>query len=79
MVINTSKGQFKDLFDVRVLAKPPFQKFEVLANSDITLSENPVDLIMGFVLFLLIKLFYLINIFPIKRKFNIVLNKLLSF
>jgi hypothetical protein len=27
----------------------------------------------------LIKLFYLINIFPIKRKFNIVLNKLLSF
>ena len=64
---------------MRVLAKPPFQKFEVLANSDITLSENPVDLIMGFVLFLLIKLFYLINMFPIKRKFNILLNKLLSF
>ena len=56
---------------MKVLVKPPFQKFEILINSDITLSENPVVLIMEFVLFLLIKLFYLINIFPIKRKSNI--------
>ena len=36
MAIKVSRGQSKDLSDVRVLSKPSCQKFEVLANSDVT-------------------------------------------